>query len=66
LPFLAAQIFALVDGVMTPQAQRSDQIVISFDPTALAAAPVCVRCLHHMPRPAVFAFKACHQFQQLF
>jgi hypothetical protein len=66
LAFLAAQILALVNLVMTPQTQRSDQIVISFNPSALAAAPVCVCRLHHIARPTGLTVKACHQFQQLF
>jgi ABC-type uncharacterized transport system YnjBCD substrate-binding protein len=66
LAFSAAQILALVNFVVTPQAQRRYQIVISFDPTALAAAPVCVRRLHHIATSTGLTIKACHQFQQLF
>jgi len=63
LPRFFGQVFSLVNLIMAFQAQRSHQIVVSLYAPTLAAAPVCVRCLHHIAKPAGLAIKPRHQFE---
>jgi hypothetical protein len=46
LAFFLSQVFALIDFIVTSQAQSSDQIVISLDAPALATAPITVSRLN--------------------
>jgi hypothetical protein len=48
LSFIFGQVFALVNLKMAFKAQRRDQIVISLYSSTLTAAPIGVRCLHHI------------------
>jgi ActR/RegA family two-component response regulator len=66
LPFLLTFFFIegipLVNLIMAFQAQSRHQIVISFNSSTFAAAPICVGCLHYIARPAGLAVKPRHQF----